>query len=56
MLKPIACEVLARLKMAPLNPATGDDSRASSSKFANDKGKVLMISQIHLDSGEGRLE
>ena len=56
MLRPVACEVLGRLKMATLDPATGDDSRASSSKFTNDKGKVLMISQIHLESKEGRLK
>ncbi len=48
MLKPIACEVLARLTMTPLDPATGNDSRASSSKSTNDNGKVLMIGGIHL--------
>ena len=54
MLKPIACEVLARLKMSPLDPVTGNDSGALATILTNDKGKVLMISQLLADSGEER--
>ena len=52
MLKPIACELLARLKMAPLDPATGNDSGASTTMFTYHKGKALMISRLLPDSEE----
>lgn len=55
MLKPFVCEDLARLKLNLLDPATGNDNRASSSKLPNDKGQILITSRVHKDSREGRL-
>ena len=42
--------------MSTLDPATGNDSRVSSSKSTTEKGKVPMISRIYLDGREGNLQ
>ena len=54
MLKPIACEVLARLTMSPFDPVTGNDSGALTTILTNETGKVVMISQLLADSREER--